>query len=343
MQMTPVQADERHDALHALADALKFKGDLTGALGHYREADQILRGVVAASGTRQLAALASTQERIGEVLLAQGDLAGALEALRAELELRRRLAATDPGDVRAREAVARVASRVAEVLVLKSAIATLPGAGSSQRPGAAAWNLSTLAGALERQGDLGGALALYREGLALRRRLAAQSPDNVAWSLDVSWSLSGLARALVARGDLAGALACLTEALLIRRRLAERDAGNPQRRLDMSWSLMALGDVLEQKGEVVDALSAFIESLHIRHELSAADPDNHGLRCDMAVSLTRIADVLTTVDDRSGALRALREAREMVRALCAQSPDHADWRDDLAALDRRIAELASPG
>ena len=98
-------------------------------------------------------------------------MAAALAALRAELDLRRRLSAADADDAGQREQVVRAGARVAEVQVLKSTIATLQGGGAS-------WTLSSVAGALQSQGDLAGALALHREGLAIRRRLAAQDPDN---------------------------------------------------------------------------------------------------------------------------------------------------------------------
>ncbi|HEY1545265.1 MAG TPA: tetratricopeptide repeat protein, partial [Xanthobacteraceae bacterium] len=232
--MTADEALAQHGALLAGADALRAQGNLTGALARYRAADDLLRvlpdGDAVASRAR--AGRASTQQRIGEALVAQGDLAAALEALHAALALRRRIAAADARDAPARDQVARVAARVAEVLVLKSAIATFQGGGeisdqakapTRRLPAEAPWKLSAVAGALEAQGDLGGALALYREGLAIRRRLAAQDPDNAAWAFDVSWSLMGLGGALMVRRDFDGALASFGEALAIRRALAERE------------------------------------------------------------------------------------------------------------------------
>jgi len=348
--MTSDHALAQHAALLAGADALRQQGDLTGALARYRAADDLLRAPPDGDDSpRVRAARAHTLKRIGEALVAQGDLAAALAALNAELALRRRIAAADAGDAQAREQVARAAARVAEVLVLRSAIATFQGgqaggqtgAPARRRPGAASWTLSAVAGALERQGDLGGALALYREGLAIRRRLAAQDPDNATWAFDVSWSLMGLGGALLARRDLDGALASLGEALGIRRTLASRDPENAPRRLDMSWSLMAVGDALAEKGDHAGALAALHEALAIRRALSAADPDNDGLRCDVALSLTRIADVLVASGDRVKALTAYRDARASVQELLARAPGRAEWCEDLSAIDAWISELAA--
>src|SRR6185437_8118885 len=155
--MTADEALAHHEALLTGADALRAQGNLTGALVRYRVADDLLRTLPDGEGDgavlRAQAAIASTQQRIGEVLVAQGDLAAALATLRAELTLRRHIATAEPDDAPAREHVARVAARVAEVLVLRSAIATFQGgeptgAPARRRPGEASWNLRAVAGAL---------------------------------------------------------------------------------------------------------------------------------------------------------------------------------------------------
>src|SRR6202451_691886 len=144
MDLPPLMFDAalaRHAALLADADALRAQGDLTGALGRYRAADDVLQAIPEPerAAPRALAALALTQQRLAEVLTAQGDLAAVLDALRAELAMRRRIADMDGEDAASRDAVAAVAARVAEVLVLKSAIAAFQGqqAGASarRRPG----------------------------------------------------------------------------------------------------------------------------------------------------------------------------------------------------------------
>ena len=101
----PSQALARHGGLHALADTLRRKGDLTGALGRYREAMDVARALleVKNASAGMLAALALTQQSIGDVLIAQGDLPAALVAWHAELDLRRRIAGADAGDPQKRE------------------------------------------------------------------------------------------------------------------------------------------------------------------------------------------------------------------------------------------------
>src|SRR5690242_14834412 len=111
--MNAEEALAHHEALLTGADALRAQGNLTGALVRYRVADDLLRSLPDDDcvAPRAQAAMASTQQRIGEVLVAQGDLAAALAALRAELALRRGIAAAGDDDAQAREHVARVAAR----------------------------------------------------------------------------------------------------------------------------------------------------------------------------------------------------------------------------------------
>lgn len=341
-----VRGSEHHDDLQARADTLRRRGDLTGALACYREAGDLVCELSDAeqAAPRSLSTLALIRQKIAEVMVAQGELAGALDALREELELRRRLCALDPGNAEWREQVSRAAARAADLLVLKSGIATFRDGGSTEtarrRSRDTSWALRSVGATLEGQGDLAGALALYREGLAVRREIAAQNPRSLECQFDVSWSLANLGRALAERGDLTGALASHNEALAIRRALAAREPGNPGRMLDVSWSLMAVGEALQQKGDVPGALAAYREALDIRRGLAAADPENNGLRCDMSASLARIAGVLAASGDRADALAACREARDIVGVLCAREPGRTEWRDDLAALDGGIAELA---
>ena len=299
-----------------------------------------------------IAAMAHERRRAGDAARARGDLAAALEAMRSELELRRRLCALDPDDADKRKDASQTAARVAEVLVFRSAVAGvrngknagasgLPDAKEAARQRDVAWTLRTVGNTLEAQGDVAAALALYREGLDVRRKLAEHEPENPDLLLDITFSLAGIAQALVVSGDLAGAQANLSEALTIRRALAARDPANPRRRLDLSWSLMGIADILERKGDPAGALEALRESLAIRRALLAAEQSNDGLRCDVAASLAHIGDVLAATGDRAGARTAFGEARDIVRALIGRGPEEAARRADLAALDERIAALAA--
>jgi tetratricopeptide (TPR) repeat protein len=98
------------------------------------------------------------------------------------------------------------------------------------------------------QGDLGGALAAYRESLAIAQRLVAADPSNSAWQRDLSFSHIKLGDVQSAQGDLGGALAAYRESLAIRQRLAAADPSNSAWQRDLWVSYWRLGSISEQSG-----------------------------------------------------------------------------------------------
>src|SRR5690348_16022478 len=70
-----------------------------------------------------LAEAARARRSAAEAAIRRGELAAALDALRDELALRRRVLELDPDDAQARESVARTAARLADVLVFRSSLA----------------------------------------------------------------------------------------------------------------------------------------------------------------------------------------------------------------------------
>jgi uncharacterized protein HemX len=85
-----------------------------------------------------------------------------------------------------------------------------------------------LAGAREQQGDLAGALAACREGLAIRRALLAAQPRNDGLRRDVSVSLVRAAGLLQASHDVAGALAAYRDADAVLRAMSPGDSEERQ-------------------------------------------------------------------------------------------------------------------
>ena len=108
-------------------------------------------------------ALSVSQDSLGDVLQAQGDLAGARKAYGESLAVRQRLAAADPGN----------AGRQRDLSV------------SQER----------LGDVLQAQGDFAGARKAYGESLAVSQRLAAADPSNAVWQRDLCVSCVRMARA----------------------------------------------------------------------------------------------------------------------------------------------------
>ena len=79
---------------------------------------------------------------------------------------------------------------------------------------------------LSAQGDLAGALASYREGLAVMQRLATADPSNAGWQRDLSLIFTRMAELKEQQGNSTEALEFAEESLAIDERLAALDRTN---------------------------------------------------------------------------------------------------------------------
>src|SRR5205814_2010078 len=101
-----------------------------------------------------VAATPIEKRTLGDVLRAQGDLPGALEAYRASLAIADSLAKAEPGNAGRQSDLSVAQERVGDVL--------------------------------RAQGDLPGALEVYRASLAIAGQLAKAEPENAGRQRDVS-------------------------------------------------------------------------------------------------------------------------------------------------------------
>jgi tetratricopeptide (TPR) repeat protein len=250
--------------------------------------------------------LAVSHCRVGDVLVAKGDAAGALRAYRESLAIIQRLAAADPS--------------------------------------LAEWqhNLSashdSVGGALLAQGDAAGAMRAYRESLAIRQRLATADPTNAVWQHDLSVSHINLGYALFKQGDAAGALRTYGDSLAITQRLAAADPGNAAWQRALSISHINVGEALLAQGDEAGAVRAYRESLAIVQRLAAADPSNAIWQRDLFVSHEKVGDTLLAQGDAAGALRAYRDSQAICQRLAAVDPSNAARQRDLSVSHNKVGD-----
>ena len=183
--------------------------------------------------------------------------------------------------------------------VTRQITATLPPAADPvERAG---W-LHALGVALSQLGRPAEALPVTEEAVAIRRELAAASPDRYRSAL--AESLSNLGVRFSALGRPADALPAEQEAVAIRRELA---AASPDRyRPDLAASLSNLGIWLSELGRPADALPVTEEAVTTYRELAAASPDRY--RPDLAVSLSTLARILVSLGRTADAEKIRRDA-----------------------------------
>lgn len=117
------------------------------------------------SNARWQRTLSVGYEKVGDVQLAQGDLAGALKSYRDEVALQERLAKQDPSNAGWQRTLSVGYEKAGNVQLA--------------------------------QGDLGGALQSYRDYLEIARKLAEQATDNAVWQNNAAWGRYCVAKVLV--------------------------------------------------------------------------------------------------------------------------------------------------
>jgi tetratricopeptide (TPR) repeat protein len=119
------------------------------------------------------------------------------------------------------------------------------------------------------QGKLDEALKAYRDGLAIRERLAAADRSNTLWQRDLSVSYNKVGDVLVAQGKLDEALKAYRDGLAIRERLAAADRSNTQWQRDLQYSIGRIGGLAYRfvlSGNFFKALEAADQAIALAPE-----------------------------------------------------------------------------
>ncbi|MBV8870841.1 MAG: tetratricopeptide repeat protein, partial [Acetobacteraceae bacterium] len=279
-------------------------GDLWFLLGSLSEAEQAFREALKAairSGNER--DLSASHSQIGDVRVAQGDLAAALGSYQAAHDIFDRLARADPGNAGWQRDLSVSRSKIGDVRVA--------------------------------QGDLAAALGSYQAALAMRDRLARAGPGNAGWQHDLSVSHIKIGDVQRAQGDLA-ALGSYQAAHDIFDRLARADPGNAGWQRDLSVSHERIGDVQSRRGETVQAIAAFEQALRVYRELQARNPTDVQSRVFSVVPLWRLG-LLKGKDGRAD----LEVALTILKQLAAANRLDANRRNCIDQIQSNLAKLPS--
>ena len=227
-------------------------GDLWTLRGSLAEAEKAFRSALqAALANGDARDLSVSHNKLGDVQVAQGNLAAALTSFQASLAIAERLAKADPGNAGWQRDLSVSHDRLGDVQVA--------------------------------QGKLAEALTAYRDSLAIASvwpRRTPATPDGSAISRS---SYDKLGDVLVAQGKLPEALTAYRDSLAIRERLAKADPGNAGWQRDLSVSHDKVGDVQVAQGNLAAALTAY-DSLAVSPSVwprpTPATPDGSAIsRC----------------------------------------------------------------
>jgi len=148
-----------------------------------------------------------------------------------------------------------------------------------------------IGGVLQAQRDLAGALAMYRDSLAIFGALVQKDPGNTDWQLDLATSNDKFGDVLRMRGELPGALAAYRDGLAIARTLAQKDPENILWQRNLAYALSRIAGIEPEVGDAAGALGAEEERLAVRRHLYAVSP-TPGAKSDLGDALGNLSFTL---------------------------------------------------
>ncbi|MGO9474309.1 MAG: DUF4062 domain-containing protein, partial [Rhodomicrobium sp.] len=299
--------------------------------------------------------LGVAHNKIGDILLDQGNLPAALATYQASLAIADQLAKSDPSNAEWQRNLGISHAKIGEMLDdqgnVEAALAsynaslTIRDRLAKADPGNAGWQRDLSAsqdkiGDVRRQqGNLAAALDSYNTSLGIRDRLAKADPGNAEWQRNLSVSRDRIGDVLRDRGNLSAALDSYNASRAIIDRLAKADPGNAEWQRDLSISHDRIGDVLCDRGNLAAALDSYGASLAIRDWLTKADPGNAEWQRDLSASLDKIGDVRRQQGNLAAALDSYTTSLGIRDRLAKADPSNAEWQRNLSVSRDRIGDV----
>jgi tetratricopeptide (TPR) repeat protein len=246
--------------------------------------------------------------RIGSLLLAERDVAGALIELRAAVAGSEALVARDPTNTAWQTELAVAHRKLGE--------------------------------ALQAGRDFKAALVQHRAALAIAQTLAAKDPSNRDWERELAVGHDKLGNVFDAMHDAKAALAEYRMFEVEMTALAEKDPKNRSAQRDLAIAHGKVADALKAHGDVTGSLAAYRAYLAIAETLAEAttpswqtdiastlaakDPTNVALQQDVAVRHEQLGDALLASKDAAGGVAEYRTGLAIVRRLEGKDPKNVD-------------------
>lgn len=267
-------------------DVLSGVGD--EALRYFAE---LTPGEMTASELRQNA---RTLSQIGEVRIAQGNLAAADASMRRSLALASAAASRDPRSAEVRFELATSEFWIGEVSRLR--------------------------------GDLAGALLHYGAYLRACEALAKENPSNRQYAIESGYGHSNVGTILEQQGDLAGALDHY------RRAVAIKERHNPDK-ADLANTVNKVAVALQTMGRYGEARAAFGREHDLLADALRTRADNTKWLTSLATNRNLLASLEMEVGDDRRALALIEEQHDITMQLVQRDPKNTTWQRNLAASD----------
>jgi serine/threonine protein kinase/tetratricopeptide (TPR) repeat protein len=274
-------------------------GDMEGALNSYRKALQIRESLPVETSQNRDAelALATSYDRVADMLLLNHNLQDTTEYYQKALAIRERLAEKEPNQTEVRFDLSLSYSNMGDTL-------TLAGAASNS-------------------------LENYRKALSMRQALLVQEPTSTKYRRSIAALYYRMAPLIFDSGDKTGGIEVHRKSLAMFEALSQENPQNSKARRELALAHNNLGDLLWYNDDLKGATEAYHTGLVMREELLKADPTNMQARRDLAVSYSNYGYTLVQVGNLQG-LALYHRNIEIMESLLAANPGNANSMRDVA-------------
>lgn len=244
-------------------------------------------------------------DRLGEVLLLQGNSVEALSALREALKIAETLVEADTGNAQAKRDLSVAHSKLGEAMM--------------------------------HTGDYEGALNAFFAALTIREERAKANPRDIEAQRDLAAANDSVGNALMRHTGSGEAYNFYEAALSIVKKLAKARPNNVEVQRELSISYTKLGDVLMEFNSM-EALKAYRASLAIDEARVKANSDNSEAQRDLSATHTKIGEALMSQNNSIEALEAFRASLAIDEARARADPEDAVAQTDLSTSHEGIGD-----
>ena len=188
-------------------------------------------------------------------------------------------------------------------------------------------------------GDKQDALRAHEEALAIRERLARESPSVTQFQSDLAQSHTAIGTLQRETGRPAEAMASHEQARAIREWLARDKPSVTQFQSDLAVSHTFLGTLQAEKGRRAEALASYERGLAIRERLARENPSVTHFQSDLANSLHNIGLLQRVTGRPAKALASLEQACAIYERLARENPSVTQFQSDLALCHHNVGLL----
>jgi tetratricopeptide (TPR) repeat protein len=308
-EVSPQLLQSKADAQGELASTLLILGDTGRALNSAQEARNIYRNLVkgAPDDVAFQLGLSWSDKKVGDVLLARGDLSGAYDAYSDSVAIARTHHAKDAANADWQHDLVESENKLGDVLRAQRKIAD--------------------------------ARAIYEQALNIAMVPVGGGADHQRWQSDLAWSYSKIGDVDMLEHKIEDARASYYNSLEQRKDLAAKDASNTEWQHDVWISYNKFGDALMAEEDFKNAYDTYAHGRDIAEALSARDENNTAWRHDLSMSYVKIGNVLRAQNKLEEARAAYRKSAAIDEALVARDADNVEWRIDLIEVNWDLAKL----